>query len=155
MNILNNSFWIDPNHLDPQLLEEEFHALRKEHGVFHGLKELRRKYNINDKQFKEQVMPLVRKDVRTTEEGRGGRVMSICNLIFGGITVAAAIKLFAELVRKGNATDAVWSTLQSVGEVTSKMATFTAISGDSVASYAKKKVPQDQTEQGEANHVNN
>ena len=69
--------------------------------------------------------------------------MNICDVIIGASAIAAATKFFAELVRKGNAKDAAWSTLQSVGEVTSKIATGTAKAGDAVASYAKQNVPQE------------
>ena len=63
MQISNGSFWIDPNYLDPRLLEEEFLELRKELGTIHGIKELRDKYKIGKIHFKEYIMPLVSKDV--------------------------------------------------------------------------------------------
>jgi hypothetical protein len=65
--------------------------------------------------------------------------MSICDIIFGGAAIAAAIKFFAELVRLGNAASAGWSTVKSVGEVTSKLATSVAIAGGAVATYASKQ----------------
>ena len=65
--------------------------------------------------------------------------MSICNIIFGGAAIAAAIKFFAELVRLGDAESAGWSTLTSVGEVTRKFATSLASAGEYVADYARKQ----------------
>jgi hypothetical protein len=66
--------------------------------------------------------------------------MSVCHIIFGGVVIAVSIKFFSELVRTGNATSAVWSTLQSVGEVTSKLAMLVTSAGDSIASFAKTKI---------------
>jgi hypothetical protein len=63
----------------------------------------------------------------------------MCDIIFGGAAIAAAIKFFAELVRLGDAASAGWSTVKSVGEVTSKFASSVAIAGDTVASYACKQ----------------
>ena len=63
MQISNETFWNDPNYLDPRLLEEEFLELRKDLGPFYGIKELRNKYKIGNEQFDELIAPLVRKDV--------------------------------------------------------------------------------------------
>ena len=79
--------------------------------------------------------------------------MSICNIILGGTAIVVSTKFFAELVRTGNATTAGWSTLQSVGEVTAKMATATAEVGRSIASYASNKTLQEDVKVEESDNA--
>ena len=79
--------------------------------------------------------------------------MSICNIILGGTAIVVSTKFFAELVRTGNATIAGWSTLQSVGEVTAKMANATANAGNSIASYASNQAPQENVKGEDSDHA--
>jgi hypothetical protein len=75
--------------------------------------------------------------------------MSLCDIIPIGVAIAISIKFFAELVRIGNATGAGWSTLQSVGEVTSKISALFTSLGDAVASFSDNKIPKVQLDDNE------